>query len=195
MVRRIGKILILKKEKAVKVTIVEYRSSWREQFEQERVLLKNVMAGIGAVIEHIGSTSVVGLAAKPIIDIMIGLPDFSVADSLVPRIVKLGYEYVPKYENIMPYRRYFKKQQRDAATHHIHMVEAGSEFWRRHLLFRNYLRDNPETAAEYAALKKGLAAREWQNGNQYVDAKTEFIKRIEDKAREQVLLLSATQHR
>lgn len=179
----------------MKVTIVEYRSSWQEQFEHESALLKNALAGIGAVIEHIGSTSVMGLAAKPIIDIMIGLPDFSVADSFVPRIVTLGYEYVPKYEDVMPYRRYFKKRQQDATTHHVHMVEADSEFWKRHLRFRNYLRENPEAAAEYAALKKVLAVHEWQNGNQYADAKTEFIKKIEDKAREQALLSNPTKYR
>jgi len=71
------------------------------------------------------------------------------------------------------------------------MVEVGSEFWERHLLFRNYLRENPDIAKAYAALKKALAARDWQDGNQYADAKTEFIKKVEDKARNQTLKSSA----
>jgi GrpB-like predicted nucleotidyltransferase (UPF0157 family) len=176
----------------MKVTVVEYSSTWQKLFEEEKALLKNALERSGAVIEHIGSTSVIGLAAKPVIDIMIGLPDFSIADSLVTKIVTLGYEYIAKYEDVMPYRRYFKKRQQDATTHHIHMVEAGSEFWERHLLFRNYLRENPDTAEEYAVLKKALAEREWQKGNQYADAKTEFIKKIEYKARRQALRSNAT---
>jgi len=167
----------------VKATIVEYSSSWQKLFEQEKALLENPLEGIGAVIEHIGSTAVVGLAAKPIIDIMIGLPDFFLADRLVPRVVGLGYEYIAKYEDVMPHRRYFKKMNNATATHHIHMVEIGSEFWERHILFRNYLRENPDAAMAYASLKKSLAEREWQDGNQYADAKTEFIKKIEGEAR------------
>jgi len=167
----------------MKVTIVEYRSSWQELFEQEKALLQNPLKGTASVIEHIGSTSVVGLAAKPVLDIMIGLPEFSIADGLVPKIVALGYDYVAKYEDVMPYRRYFKKKQQAATTHHIHMVQVGGEFWERHLLFRSYLRENPEALKEYASLKKALAEREWQDGNQYADAKTEFIRKIEDKAK------------
>jgi GrpB-like predicted nucleotidyltransferase (UPF0157 family) len=66
------------------------------------------------------------------------------------------------------------------------MVEIGSEFWRRHLLFRNYLQQNPEMANEYAALKKQLAEHDWADVNEYADAKTEFIMGIENKAKEQI---------
>ncbi len=128
-----------------------------------------------------------GLAAKPIIDIMIGLPDFSVADKLVPIIEALGYEYFKKYEDEMPYRRYFAKNSNGIRTHQIHMVEIGSEFWGRHLFFRDYLRQNPEIMNEYAALKKQLAEREWVDVNEYADAKSEFITGIENKAKEQAI--------
>lgn len=151
-------------------------------FERERKSLETV---IGAcIIEHIGSTSVYGLAAKPIIDIMIGLHDFSVADKLVPEIVALGYLYIPKYEKVMPYRRFFKKFTGGIATHQIHMVQAGGEFWERQLLFRDYLRANPVVAASYEVLKKELAKLEWEDVNDYADAKTAFIRNIENRARE-----------
>jgi GrpB-like predicted nucleotidyltransferase (UPF0157 family) len=85
----------------------------------------------------------------------------------------------------MPDRRLFTKHQGDTNTHHIHMVGRGSEFWERHLLFRNFLRENPDVANRYAALKKELAQREWQDGNEYAGAKTEFIRNIEAQARQQ----------
>lgn len=78
----------------MKVSIVEYRPQWRKMFEEEKPLLQAVLGEVSAKVEHIGSTAVNGLAAKPVIDIMIGLPDFSVADNLVPKIETLGYEYI-----------------------------------------------------------------------------------------------------
>lgn len=166
----------------MKVTVAEYSSLWPELFEQEKHLLQSVLTDTGVVIEHIGSTSVAGLAAKPIIDLMLGLPDFSLADSLIPTITAQGYIYISKYEDVMPERRYFTKKQGQTTTHHLHMVQRGGEFWQRHLLFRNFLRQHPETAHAYAALKKELAQREWQDGNEYAEAKTEFIRSIEAQA-------------
>jgi GrpB-like predicted nucleotidyltransferase (UPF0157 family) len=171
----------------MKVTIVEYRSEWRNMFENEKEVLKKALGEIPVQIEHIGSTAVVGLAAKPIIDMMIGLEDFSVADEFVPKITTLGYEYFKKYEDEMPYRRYFAKNQNGVRTHQIHMVEIGEEFWERHLLFRDYLRQNPEVLNKYAELKKQLAEQDWADVNEYADAKTEFIRSNENKAKEQVL--------
>jgi GrpB-like predicted nucleotidyltransferase (UPF0157 family) len=170
----------------MKVSVVEYCPQWREMFEEEKQLLQTVLCEVSAKVEHIGSTAVIGLAAKPIIDIMIGLSNFSVADELVPRIEALSYEYFKKYEDEMPYRRYLAKNLNEIRTHQIHMVEIGSEFWRRHLLFRNYLQQNPEMANEYAALKKQLAEHDWADVNEYADAKTEFIMGIENKAKEQI---------
>ncbi|CAN5627896.1 hypothetical protein BH18ACI1_BH18ACI1_21240 [soil metagenome] len=169
----------------MKVSIVEYRPQWRKMFEEEKQLLHVVLGEVSAKVEHIGSTSIDGLAAKPIIDIMVGLTDFSVADDFVPRIETLGYEYIKKYENEMPFRRFFVKDLNGIRIHQIHMVEINSEFWGRHLLFRDYLRQNPNMANKYAALKKQLAECEWEDVNEYADAKSEFIKSIENKAKEQ----------
>lgn len=176
----------------MKILIIDYSPVWRAMFEREKQLLETVLGDFD-VIEHIGSTSVVGLAAKPIIDIMIGLRDFSQAHELISSIQKSGYEYVPEYENVMPDRRYFKKVAAGTSTHHIHMVETGGEFWQRHLLFRDFLRANPDVAEEYAALKRNLALLEWQDKNDYTEAKTVFIKDIEEKARKQKIV-SGTSH-
>jgi GrpB-like predicted nucleotidyltransferase (UPF0157 family) len=168
----------------VKVIIAEYSPTWPALFEQDKKLLKAALGENENIIEHVGSTSVVGLAAKPVIDIMIGLRDFSVADDVVPKIEVLGYEYISNYEDVMPFRRYLKKVAREKDTHHIHMVEIGGEFWERHLLFRDYLRENHEAMDEYANLKEKLGEEDWENTNQYADAKTVFIRSIEKKAKE-----------
>ncbi|MDP4173425.1 MAG: GrpB family protein [Bacteroidota bacterium] len=163
----------------MKIVLYEYSEEWISLFKKEKHLLQEALGSKTSIIEHIGSTSVKGLAAKPIIDIMIGLFDFSEADSLIVEIKALGYEYIPEYEDVMPYRRFFKKIMDGKVTHHIHMVSEGSEFWRRHLLFRDYLRMNSDIANQYAALKKDLAKREWNDTNEYAEAKSEFIRKIE----------------
>jgi len=167
----------------VKVTIVEYRPEWRKLFEDEKRILQTALGEVSTRIEHIGSTAVAGLAAKPVIDLMVGLEDFSIADNLVPKIEALAYEYIKKYEAVMPFRRFFIKEQAGIRTHQIHLVGIGSEFWERLILFRDYLRQNPGVAAKYASLKKELAEREWNDVNEYADAKTEFIRKIENEAR------------
>lgn len=165
------------------ILLIDYQPEWPAMYLHEERNLSRALAGIGATIEHVGSTSVPGLAAKPIIDIMAGLEDFSAADSLVPKIVGLGYEYISRYEDTMPYRRYFVRRVDGAiegrATHHLHIVFRGGTFWNRHLLFRNYLRTHPDARDDYAAMKRSLAERDWRDGNEYADAKTEFIREIE----------------
>ncbi|HEV2972232.1 MAG TPA: GrpB family protein [Pirellulales bacterium] len=168
----------------MRIAISEYSPLWPKIFDDEAALLARQLPG-SAVIEHIGSTAVPGLAAKPVIDILIGLADFAQANSFVPRIEQLGYEYVPQYETEMPFRRFFRKEQSGVRTHHIHMVAIGTDFWQRHLRFRDYLRTHPETAAQYAALKHTLAARDWQDMNEYADAKTDFIRSVEAEAARQ----------
>lgn len=163
----------------MRITIVAYNPRWPEYFSQEQARLASVLRDTGAVIEHIGSTAVPGLAAKPILDLMIGLPDFSIADRQVPRITSLGYEYIARHEQVMPERRFFKREEHGAATHHIHMVGLATSFWERHIRFRDYLRDHPEAASAYAAFKQKLATQDWQDGSAYAQAKTEFIAKIE----------------
>ncbi|MHC4552772.1 MAG: GrpB family protein [Planctomycetota bacterium] len=159
-----------------------YNPEWPGVFEREKQRLLTALLPVVPTIEHIGSTAVPGLIAKPIIDIMIGLADFSAADSLVPTIQSHGYEYFPQYEDIMPYRRFFKKTDGDTVTHHIHMVRIESDFWIRHLLFRDFLTNHTQATADYAALKSQLAHQDWNHTNDYADAKTDFIRAIEKKA-------------
>jgi GrpB-like predicted nucleotidyltransferase (UPF0157 family) len=132
-------------------------------------------------IEHIGSTAVPGLAAKPVIDIMPGVLSMADAESCIEGMRRLGYEYVPEFEDALPDRRYFRKGHPEQKWH-VHIVEVGGPFWRRHIAFRDYLRAHPEAAGKYAALKRRLAAQYPYDSLAYTDAKSEFILGIEEKA-------------
>ena len=165
----------------MKVLLSPYCQFWPRDFEIEKLSLQQYIS-LPIKIEHIGSTSIIGLCAKPIIDIMIGVADESQLDVPVPEIQILGYEYISRYEDVMPYRRFFIKEKNSVRTHQIHMVAYKSTFWIRHLQFRDYLRAHSEIAEEYAALKRELAERDWDSVNDYADAKTAFIRRIESIA-------------
>lgn len=167
-----------------KIIISEYDHLWPQLFEEEK---KNLAAVLPpeVIIEHVGSTSIPGLVSKPVIDIMIGVPSLEIADELCIEPIKdLGYIYVPEYEDHAPERRYFKKLNKENVhTHHIHLVEYGSSWWKRIIQFRNYLRCHPKVAKEYAELKKELSLK-FIDANEYANAKTAFVKSIEELANE-----------
>ncbi len=163
----------------MKIIIDPYNPNWKIDFFRESEMLQEAIDEINVSIEHIGSTSVEGLGAKPVIDIMVGLEDFRTADNYIKAIETLGYKYISEYENVMPYRRFFTKNSNGNRTHHIHIVEIDTEFWNRHLKFRNQLRNNTKLRDEYHKLKLELAKKEWEDGNKYATAKSDFIKEVE----------------
>jgi GrpB-like predicted nucleotidyltransferase (UPF0157 family) len=169
----------------MKIHIVDYDPRWPARFDEERSQLLDVVCDWVTGIEHIGSTSVPGLAAKPVIDMLVGVQSLADADQrCITPICELGYEYVPEFETVMPYRRYFRRLTDGLnRSHQIHLVEKESEFWERHLLFRDYLRAHPEQAREYEQLKRRLAPQ-FSDVNDYAAAKTEFIRAAEARARE-----------
>ncbi len=165
----------------MKITIKKYNPDWKTEFEEESCLLMCSIKEPDAKIEHIGSTSVDGLGAKPVIDVMIGLRNFNTANNHISAIESLRYSYVSQYESVLPFHRFFTKELNGKRTHHIHMGGLETEFWNRHLRFRDHLRENNEDRDKYLELKMDLAKREWTDGNEYADAKSEFIKGIEEK--------------
>jgi GrpB-like predicted nucleotidyltransferase (UPF0157 family) len=158
--------------------VVPYRTEWPELFAREAALLARIFARADAVIEHIGSTAVSGLGAKPIIDIMIGVTSLAEAEARVDELASVEYEYVPEYEAELPQRRYFRKPFRRPRTHHLHIVVYGSEFWTNHILFRDYLRDHPDVADVYYELKQRLSAASRETGADYTQAKTPFVAEV-----------------
>jgi len=133
----------------------------------------------GVAVEHVGSTAVPGLAAKPIIDILVGLRSLRDAAAVIPPLEGLGYQYLPEREIETPERRFLARPKTKPRLCHIHMVEVGSDFSERHLLFRDYLRAHPDAAREYEDLKRALAAQFRENREAYTEGKTPFVRRIE----------------
>ncbi|MBI2856153.1 MAG: GrpB family protein [Chloroflexi bacterium] len=152
-------------------------------YQEEMVSIIGAMGHRLVAIEHVGSTSVPGLAAKPIIDIMAAIDSLDNAQECIGPLKDLGYEYIPEYEDVRPERRYFHKGPAAARTHHLHVVELHSAFWSRHILFRDYLRTHPEEASRYVQLKRELAARYGADRLGYQDAKGPYITLVEEKAR------------
>lgn len=164
--------------------IEEYDPRWPALFEEEKARLLATTGALLAAIEHVGSTAVPGLAAQPIIDIMGGVRDLGEVTRYVAALEGIGYEHVPQYEVYIPERRYFRRPRTGEGlrTHHLHIVELTSSFWRRQLLFRNYLRTHPVALREYADLKRCLAAEYGADGRGYTDAKGPFIELILNRA-------------
>ena len=159
-----------------RVTVVPYDPDWPRQFDEERRALAGVFAGGEAVIEHIGSTAVPGLGAKPVIDIMVGVPALADIEGRVAALEAAGYEYVQEYEAELPDRRYFRKPRLGPRTFHMHCVIKGSGFWIRHLSFRDHLRAHQDSAAAYYNLKRELAMR--VSKREYTEAKSSFVEGV-----------------
>jgi GrpB-like predicted nucleotidyltransferase (UPF0157 family) len=163
------------------ITIEDYNSNWSKQFEEEKVKLKEFLVDKVISIEHIGSTSVEGLGAKPILDIAIGVDDLEVVSEFIEPLKQIGYEFV--YHKEFPERRFFRKGQWRAGTHHLHFYEFEGEHWNNQILFRNYLRKHPEVLKKYYQFKKELAEIYRFDRVSYTEAKGPFIQDILKKAR------------
>ena len=156
------------------VILVPYHEAWPSLFDEERMRLERALGSSARGIEHVGSTAVPGLAAKPILDIRVGVGSLRDAECSIRPLEQLGYEF--RGEAGLPGRLFFRKG--NPRTHHLHVTEIGSEFWERHLVFRDYLRAHPETARDYVQLKHDLADRFRRDRAAYTEAKTGFISEV-----------------
>jgi len=159
---------------AGKVIIADYSPAWPAEFQAERARVLAALGGAVRAIEHIGSTAVPGLAAKPVIDIALAVDDLAAVPALVAPLAALGYEFLGEYG--LPGRLFFRKGE--PATHHIHAVRSDSEHWRVWRLFRDYLRRHAEEARRYAEFKRELAGRFAADRDAYTRAKTEYVSSI-----------------
>ena len=159
-----------------------YDPTWPLEFAAEAERIERACQGLALRLEHIGSTAVPGLSAKPVIDILAGRPSSVSGDTYVAAFRQLGYEHKGAYG--VPGRNYFRRGT--PRTHHVHLVSWTSSVWEDHLLFRDYLRDHPETAREYDALKRELGVLYIRDKERYTDAKGPFIRSIVRRAREQL---------
>lgn len=166
------------------IVIAAYSSDWPLHFARERAGLLTVFSGMAAQVQHIGSTSVPGLAAKPVIDILLGAESLVAIESRIAALAQCGYRYIAKYEQDLPMRRYcFKPEAHGVLRVNLHAVVSGSLFWREHIAFRDALRADAVLLADYCSLKKALAARFPQDTPSYTDAKAPFIRAVIDARR------------
>lgn len=166
------------------VSIVElhpYNPDWESKFEWEKTRILKALRDKTLAIEHIGSTSIKGLAAKPIIDIMIGVQNLNQVADWIPSLLDIEYEYVPKPE--FTDRRFFRKGPWGQGICHLHIFEYDSVEWQDKILFRDYLRLHPEALGEYACLKEELALIHKLDRYAYTERKGPFIRRIIETAR------------
>ena len=158
------------------VELSAYSPMWPAVFDIERGRLLEIFGADAVLVEHVGSTAVPGLGAKPIIDILLGAPTLAVVDRHIPQLVETGYRYVQEFERAIPERRYLVKVQGHPGHFHLHAVVYDTPFWRDHLAFRDILRDDPGLAVRYWRLKSALAARHRNDRAAYTEGKAEFIK-------------------
>lgn len=160
------------------IEIVPYSPDWPLQFQNHAKRIRTALGEVAMQIEHIGSTSVDELPAKPIIDILVVVADPSREDLYLPAMLSAGYELrvrEPDFEE----HRMFRTPERDV---HVHIFPPNSGEIDRYLLFRDFLRANPKARGEYATLKRELSAADWNDMNEYADAKTKFIEEIISRA-------------
>ncbi|WP_282941336.1 GrpB family protein [Paenibacillus sp. RC67] len=165
------------------VILSEYDPEWVDLFELEKKEIVPLLQDILIGIEHIGSTSIPGMTAKPVIDIMVGIAGLEQLSTVhIQRLELIGYEHVEHVH--FPERKFFRKGKRGAGTHHLHIYLYEGEHWKANRGFRNYLRMYPETAVEYAELKSKLNEIYAYNREAYTKAKAPFIQRILQQAEE-----------
>ena len=162
-----------------KIEVVEHRSEWKNQFKSEKKILKNTLDKILISIHHIGSTSVIGLCAKPIIDILLEVTDLDEVDLNSHKMKTLGY--IPKGEFGIKGRRYFQKSVIER-THQIHAFEENDSNVKRHIAFRDYLRVHPNVKSEYGSIKTEAMLHCNNDLEKYMNYKNNFIKHFESKA-------------
>ena len=171
------------------VVLAEYDPHWPERYEYEKNRILHALGERVVAIEHIGSTAVPGLGAKPIIDIMVAVRSMEHdLPACIEPLRRLGYEYVDRAD--FTDSCFFCHGVWGPSTRHLHITEYGSAFWNEKLLFRDFLRLHTDTAAEYFALKRSLATQHAANRTAYTDAKGSYIKSVVNRARSTALASS-----
>jgi GrpB-like predicted nucleotidyltransferase (UPF0157 family) len=158
------------------VEITGYDPSWPADFAEEAARLRQVLAPwLAGPIEHIGSTAVPGLAAKPVVDIMAGVRTLAESRPAIEAVAALGYCHFPYQEDR---EHWFCKPSPAFRTHHLHLVPVASPHWAAPIAFRDYLRAHPDVAGAYEALKRGLATAYRYDREAYTQRKQPFIARV-----------------
>lgn len=160
------------------VKLSPHNPKWIIIFKKEKKKILNELGRNNISIEHIGSTAIPNAVTKPEIDIMIGIEKIQDVSQHITALENIGYVYFPKFEKIVPERRYLRKSKGIIPLFHIHMVERESNFWQDHIIFREYLKDHPEEVKKYNNLKRNLILQFSNDRESYSKGKENFIIKI-----------------
>jgi len=161
------------------VEIVSYQNEWTTIYKETKTAIEKALDNIHFEIEHIGSTSINNMVAKPIIDIAIGLENLTekAIQTVITELEKIGFIFRNNEGENGGYL-FIKFKLEDVVTHHIHVVELNDQQWKNYIQFRNTLRMNAQLVSEYKKLKRGLAKKYPNNRLKYTNGKNEFIKNV-----------------
>lgn len=163
-----------------KFVVVPPDPNWARLFEEERKRLLSALGRVLSSVHHIGSTSISGIYAKPVIDILVEAKDIEKVDSHNSAMIKMGYEVMGEFG--IPGRRYFRRDINGVRTFQIHIFQIGSDEIARHIAFRDYLAAHPGEARAYSDLKRQLVLLHDGDSHKYMDGKDEFVREIDRKA-------------
>ncbi len=191
----------------MKIIIEEFQKSWAQDFLKLKAIIQEALKDLNVTIDHIGSTSVEGLGAKPIIDILVGLKNETDLDKTILPMQQNGFTYYKKYERVSeqwtawPERRLFVKFKSSSGQpvpeildfedkpgpdltvlSNIHTVVKNTNDWKRMIAYRDYLRAHPKIRDEYYLIKKEISKQGFESGLKYNEAKNDYVKDVEKKA-------------
>jgi GrpB-like predicted nucleotidyltransferase (UPF0157 family) len=158
------------------LVIEDYNPTWQEEYAAHLERIINALGEYAAAVEHIGSTSVPGLAAKPIIDVLVTVPDITAEEDYLDPLLAAGYQLRVRE----PGHRMVRNPERDA---HVHVLEVNDSAAFDYLLLRDRLRTDAQDRADYERTKRDLVQRDWSDMNAYAEAKSEVIEGIKARAR------------
>ena len=162
------------------VRLAEYDAQWEQLYVQEAERLSEAIVPLGLRFEHVGSTSVPGLIAKPVLDILAGFHDQTLLPAYITALTAAGY--VHRGEQGIPGREFFRRGE--PRSYHLHLTIIHGSFWAEHLLFRDLLRKDQAVLRAYAELKRALASRYPLDREAYIEGKGPFVRAALDKARQ-----------
>lgn len=163
--------------KTAKVIVLPYDVKWKADFEKIKAEIENAIGQLIVSVEHVGSTSVIGLSAKPCIDIDVVIKDYSVFDAVVSSLAEIGY--IHEGDLGIKDRHAFRYTDKPhLQTHHLYVCPQNSAELHRHITFRNFLQNNPDAVEKYSRVKETAAQLFPDNIDKYIEYKSPYIEEI-----------------
>ncbi len=164
-----------------KVQLKQYNPKWEELFKQESMLISSAISNFLLDIQHVGSTAIPKIVAKPIIDMAGAINSVENIDKIIVPMYGIGYTY--RGEQGIPGRHLFVKGDEDRRTHHFHVMQTDHHEWKDQILFRDFMREHPQEAKQYSEFKQKLFIQYGNDRGKYTDSKTDFIQTMLEKAK------------